>query len=72
MRKIITIIGVIGFTTLILCSCGGGGGNAGGSTSIEIDNSTIIALDTCITNSHEITDFLPNKVKKHEDIFAHS
>lgn len=72
MRKLMTIIGAMGFTGLILTSCGGGGNSSSSSlsssSSIETENNKIIALDTSINMSKEITDFLPNKVKKHEDI----
>jgi hypothetical protein len=64
MEKNLKIIGIMSFAALILTSCGGGGN----SSSTETKNNKIIALDTCINNSKEITDFLPNKVKKHEDI----
>lgn len=64
MRKLLTIIGLINFTTLILTSCGGGSS----SESSETKNNKIIALDTCINYSKEITEYLPIKIKKHEDI----
>jgi hypothetical protein len=64
MKQINKNIGVLIFATLILTSCGGGGN----SSSTESKNNKIIALDTCINNSKEITDFLPIRLKKHEDI----
>jgi hypothetical protein len=73
MRKLITVIVLISFATTILNSCGGdrssGGDNSSSSpSSNENKNNKIIELDTCINNSKEITEFLPNRVKKHEDI----
>jgi hypothetical protein len=61
MKQINKNIGVLIFATLILTSCGGGGN----SSSTESKNNKIIALDTCINNSKEITDFLlVNSVEK--------
>ena len=64
MNRIFSIVVIMSYITLLLTSCGGGGS----SKSSETKDSKIIALDTCINNSKEITDFLPNSVKKHEDI----
>ncbi len=54
----------MGFITLILTSCS----DVGSSKSSETKNKKIIVLDTCINNSKEITDFIPIRLKKHEDI----
>ena len=68
MRKLAAIIGATSFVAFVLASCGGGGGES--TSSEKAPERKIIVLDTCLNESKDITDYLPDRVKKHEDICA--